>query len=395
MTESRSSDLAIVLTGGGARGAYQVGVLAWLARNFPELEVPILTGVSAGALNAAHIAAHPGTFRQASMELRHLWSELAPGDIFRTGAPAISWQVLRFGMRLMSGGVLPAPHVRAFLDTKPLWELLEEVYAAVDEELTGVEASLERGKLKALAITATSYSTGQSVTFVQGRGVTLWDRPQRKSVHTRMRVEHVMASAALPIFFPAVKIENAWYGDGGVRLAAPLSPALYLGAQKILAVSTRYARTRAESEVQVIHDYPPPAQVLGVLMNAIFLDLVDQDAARLERINKLIDTLPPDRREGMRPVRLLVIRPSRDLGRLVSEYEPRLPPASKFMTRGLGTRETRSPDMLSMLMFQRDYLTRLMEIGEADAEARAQEVEAFVKDMRYGDSSGGSDGSLS
>lgn len=188
-----------------------------------------------------------------------------------------------------------------------------------------------------------------------------------------------MASAALPIFFPAIKIGNAFYGDGGVRLAAPLSPALHLGAQRVIAVSTRYAGTQAESDAAVVTSYPPPAQVLGILMNAIFLDLVDQDAVRLERINNLLEHLPDDKREGMRPVQLLVVRPSRDLGRLVTEYEPKLPPAFKFMTRGLGTRETRSPDVLSMLMFQRDYLTRLMEIGEADAEMRAEEIDIFLR----------------
>lgn len=285
---------------------------------------------------------------------------------------------MRFGFRLISGGLVTPPKTRGFLETKPLDELLHEAYAAVDGELTGVEANLTRGKLKALAISATSYSTGQSVTWVQGRDITLWERPQRVAVKTNIRVEHVMASAALPIFFPAVQVGNAWYGDGGIRLAAPLSPALHLGAEKILAVSTRYDRTRAESDIQVIHDYPPPAQVLGVLMNAVFLDLVDQDAMRLIRMNRLIERLPLDQRDGMRPVKLLVMRPSRDLGKLVAEYEPKLPPAFKFMTRGLGTRETRSPDMLSMLMFQRDYLTRLMEIGEADAEMRAEEVAEFL-----------------
>lgn len=188
-----------------------------------------------------------------------------------------------------------------------------------------------------------------------------------------------MASAALPIFFPAIRVGNAYYGDGGIRLAAPLSPALHLGAGKVIAVSTRYARTQAESDVALVTAYPPPAQVLGVLMNAIFLDLVDQDAVRLERINRLLDSLPEAERDGMRPVQLLVVRPSRDLGKLVMEYEPKLPPAFKFMTRGLGTRETRSPDVLSMLMFQRDYLTRLMDIGEADAEARAEEIDAFLR----------------
>jgi NTE family protein len=372
-------ELAIVLTGGGARGAYQVGVMQWIARNYPELEVPILTGVSAGAINAAHIAAHPGTFKQACYELRHLWAELTPDHIFRVGAPSLAWQAARVGLRLVSGGVLPAPEVRAFLDTKPLWNTLEESLAVVNGELTGIKANVERGKLKAVAITATSYTTGQSVTWVQGRDINLWARPQRRSEHTTIRLEHVMASAALPIFFPAIKVANAFYGDGGVRLAAPLSPALHLGAEKIIAVSTRYARSQQESDVAQVSSYPPPAQVLGVLMNAVFLDLVDQDAVRLERINRLLDNMPESAREGMRPLQLLVVRPSRDLGRLVAEYEPRLPPAFKFMTRGLGTRETRSPDVLSMLMFQRDYLTRLMEIGEADAEARAEEIDAFLR----------------
>lgn len=372
--------LALVLTGGGARGAYQVGVLHWLSRNYPELQVPILTGVSAGAINAAHIAAHPGTFRQAASELRHLWSELTPDHIFKVDASSISWHAMRFGMRLISGGIFPAPKVKGFLDTQPLGSLLEEQYAAIDGELTGIAASIARGKLKAIAITATSYSTGQSITWIQGQDISLWERPQRKSEHTRIRVEHVMASAALPIFFPAVPIGQSWFGDGGIRLTAPLSPALHLGAEKILAVSTRYARTRAESDALAIHDYPPPAQVLGVLMNAIFLDLVDQDAMRMDRMNKLLERLPPDQRDGMRPVKLFVLRPSRDLGRLVAEYEPKLPLAFKFMTRGLGTRETRSPDMLSMLMFQKDYLTRLMEIGEADAEANAAEIDRFLAD---------------
>jgi NTE family protein len=373
------SELALVLTGGGARGAYQVGVMQWLARNYPELEVPILTGVSAGAINAAHVAAHPGTFKQACYELRHLWSELTPDHIFRVGAGSLAWHATRFGMRLVSGGILPAPEVRAFLDTKPLWTTLEESLPIVDGELTGIKANIERGKLKAVAITATSYTTGQSVTWVQGRDIELWTRPQRRSEHTTIRLEHVMASAALPIFFPAIKVGNAYYGDGGIRLAAPLSPALHLGAQKIVAVSTRHARSQAESDAAMVNSYPPPAQVLGVLMNAIFLDLVDQDAVRLERMNQLLDSLPEAEREGMRPVQLLVVRPSRDLGKLVVDYEPRLPPAFKFMTRGLGTRETRSPDVLSMLMFQRDYLTRLMEIGEADAEARAEEIDAFMR----------------
>ncbi|MGH7467007.1 MAG: patatin-like phospholipase family protein [Longimicrobiales bacterium] len=378
------SDLGIVLTGGGARGAYQVGVLSYLAKTYPNLNFPILTGVSAGAVNTAHIAAHPGTFHQALIELRALWAELRPQDVFRAGAHSLLWSTVRAAMRLVSGGVFPAPQVRSLLDTRPLHEHLEEAFAAIDGELTGIQANIKRGKLKAIALVTTSYSTGQTVVWIQGKDVAPWIRPQRITIETQITVNHVMASAALPIFFPAVRIGNGWYGDGGVRLSAPLAPALHLGANRILAVSTRYARTRKETEVPSITKYPPPAQILSIVMNAIFLDLIDQDAQRMQRINRMIERVPLEQRDGMRPVRLLVIRPSRDLGRLAAAYEPRLPPTFKFMTRGLGTKETKSPDMLSMLMFQPDYLTRLIEIGEADAEARADEIKEFLEDERGG-----------
>jgi NTE family protein len=281
---------------------------------------------------------------------------------------------VRWGFRLMSGGATGPSNVRGFLDTAPLRDLLEEVLVPVNGRISGIEYNLARGTLKAVALIATSYSTGQTVSFVQGRNVTPWIRPQRRTVLTELTVEHVMASAALPMFFPAVRVGDMWYGDGGVRLAAPLSPALHLGANRILAISTRYDRTQVESDAPNVVGYPPPARVLGVLLNAVFLDLVDQDAVRLERLNHLLEELPPDKREGMRPVDLLVVRPSRDLGRLAAEFEPQLPKAFRFMTRGLGTRETKSPDLLSMLMFQPDYIARLIEIGEADAETRRDQI---------------------
>jgi NTE family protein len=160
---------------------------------------------------------------------------------------------------------------------------------------------------------------------------------------------------------------------------SPLSPALHLGAHKILAVSTRYERTFAEADVPEVSGYPPPAQVLGLLYNAIFLDLIDQDAIRMARINRLLRTLPPEHRDGMRPVELLVLRPSRDLGTLAGAYEPRLPRPFRLLTRGLGTRETESPDMLSMIMFQSDYMQRLIELGEEDTERRGDELAAFLE----------------
>ena len=370
--------LGLVLTGGGARGAYQAGVLRWIARRYPSLRIPIITGVSAGAVNAAKLASHHGTFEQAVDELGALWGDLTPEQIFHVDPGTLGFTAARWALRLVSGGMVRPPEVRGFLDTTPLRELLQEVLVSVDGRIAGIEYNLQRGVLRACAIITTSYTTGQTVVFVKGRDVQPWARPLRRTVLTDIDVDHVMASAALPIFFPAVRIGNQWFGDGGIRLAAPLSPALHLGADRVLAVSTRYDRTQAESDAPSITGYPPPAQVLGLLMNAVFLDLVDQDVLRLERLNQLLETLPPEKRGGLRTVDLLVIRPSRDLGKLAADFEPQLPRAFRFMTRGLGTRETRSPDILSMLMFQHDYLTRLMEIGEADADARADDIAEFL-----------------
>jgi NTE family protein len=372
-------ELALVLTGGGARGAYQVGVLRHLASRFPELRIPILTGVSAGGVNVAHLAQHRGSFREAVEELVTLWRGLTPNHVFRVDASSLVRNTARWGIRLISGGSgTGVGETRGLLDTAPLRSYLERALRPEQGKLTGIEDNLRRGRLRAVALGTTSFTTGQSVMWVQGRAIEMWERPKRRSVQTQLGVEHVMASAALPLVFPAVQIGNHWYGDGGVRLAAPLSPALHLGAHKIVAVATRYERTSAEADVPDVVGYPPPAQVLGILYNAIFLDLIDQDVIRLARMNKILRQVPEEKRDGLRIVDIFVVRPSRDLGRIAKEYEPRLPRAFRFLTRGTGTRETRSSDFLSLLMFQDDYIGRLIELGEADAAARSDEIAAFV-----------------
>ncbi|HYR06804.1 MAG TPA: patatin-like phospholipase family protein [Longimicrobium sp.] len=370
-------ELALVLTGGGARGAYQVGLLRYLARTYPHLRIPIQTGVSAGAINIALLAQHHGTFKQAVDELAGLWAELLPEKIFRVDMASLVGNIGRWGLRLTAGGMTDA-RTRALVDTAPLRQFLEESLSPVHGELTGIDYNLQRGNLRAVSISTTDYTTGQSVIWVQGREVETWERPGRISRQCRITVDHVMASAALPLFFPAVQIGPHWYGDGGIRLTAPLSPALHLGASKILTVSTRYDRTRGEASRPDVAGYPPPAQVIGLLMDAIFLELVDQDVARMERMNTVLERVPPERREGMRIVEVLVMRPSKDLARIAAEYEPRLPRGFRLLTRGLGTRETRSPDVLSMIMFQDDYAKRLMALGESDAERRAEELDRFI-----------------
>ena len=370
--------LAIVLSGGGARAAYQVGTLRYLARVRPELQIPIITGVSAGGINASFLASHPGPLRAAAEGLARLWTSLEMEHVFRTSVPSLTGQVARWVARLGSGGSELAPEIRGMVDTAPLRQLLQRELAEDPDGIPGLRARIEEGNLKACALTAINYATGQSVTFVEGFSLEMWERPNRIGISTRLRVDHVMASAALPLFFPAVQIGDAWYGDGGVRLSAPLSPALHLGADRILAVSTRYRRSREEADRHVISGYPPPAQILSVLFNSIFLDVIDQDHNRLLKVNGMVEAIPPERRGQFRHIEVVLLRPSRDLGRLSREFEPRLPKAFRFLLRGLGTRQTASPDLLSLVLFQPDYLRRLIEIGEADAEAHAPELLALV-----------------
>lgn len=376
--EGREGDLAIVLPGGGARAAYQTGVLRCLARELPHLRFPIITGVSAGAINAAFLAAHAGLLPEATRALCETWARLKVEDIFRADPPSLSKLFTRWAARLVSGGSAMAPNVRGLVDTQPLYATIQRASPTVDGEIIGIERNLERGRLKAIALTALNYSTGQTITWVQGAGFQHWSQPEHQSVPARISVDHVMASAALPLFFPAVRLGDSWFGDGGVRLSTPLVPALRLGATRILAISPRYEPSFAEADRPKSLGYPPPAQILSHLMDSVFLDVLDEDVRRLKSLNPLIAKLPPEERGGLRPVDIRVLRPSRNLAKLASEYEPRLPPAFRYLTRSLGTRETEGSDFLSMVMFQEDYLARLIEIGEEDAAARLPEVRELV-----------------
>jgi NTE family protein len=371
--------LALMLGGGGARGAYQAGVLRGIADRFPHVRFPIMTGISAGALNTIFLASRDASFARATEQLIALWLELTPERVYDVRTVPLMRNVIRWGARLFSGGLGHGPEpMRGMVDTEPLRQLLRRnLAAAPDGSLSGIARNIARGSLHAVALSATSYTTGQSMTWVEGHDIHLWQRPQRRSEVTHLTTEHVMASSALPMLFPAVRIGDQWFGDGGVRLTAPLSPALHLGASRILTISTRHRPAHAEP-VSPARGYPPPAQVLGVLYNSVFLDLIDEDILRLRKMNRLLADRPPEKREGMRVVDIMVIRPSQELRVLVREVEPRLPSFLRYMTRGLGTRQAASPDFLSLLLFQPDYIRRLVELGEADAHAQADHIEAFL-----------------
>ena len=372
--------IAFVLTGGGARAAYQAGVLRGLAARFPDLRPGILTGVSAGGLNAAFLAGHAHEpLADAAEALVQIWRDLEGDEVYRSDRPG----VMNTLARMVRRSDAPEPPAEGgLLDASPLHAFVERQLGPIGQPIRSIGEAVRSGALHAFALTTTSYTTGQSITWVQGEGAEPWDRTTRRAVRTDIRPEHVLASAALPFFFPAVRIADptvgeGWYGDGGIRLTAPLSPALHLGADKVLAINTRYAQTAQEADRPDVQAYPAPGSILGVLMNAVFLDVVDRDAQTLRRINALIEALPPAERNGFRPVDLLTLRPSVDLGSLAGGFEPNLPPSMRLLLGGLGAGE--SPDWLSMLLFDPGYVERLVAIGEEDVDARYDEIAAFLE----------------
>ena len=372
-----AGDLAVMLTGGGARAAYQVGLIKGLARHFPNLRFQIITGVSAGAINAIYLASHEGSLRDAANDLAEIWFSLECRHVFRPNYAAL----LPFRTALKA--LLPPRFTRrphGLLNAGPLAETLRGIYDTPvrNQPIAGIQRNLDRGDLKAVALIGLDYTTGQNVRWTQGRSDPVFEGPNHRSVQTEITVEHVLASAALPFVFPAVKIGSRWYGDGGIRLAAPLSSAVHLGATRILAMSTGYQRTPDEANTPVLRGYPPAAQIMGQLFNAIFLDVIDEDVDRMRRMNEMIKKLDSSQRNGFKPIDLLVLRPSMDLGKIAGEYEKYLPRNMKLLTRALGTRETEAPDFISMLMFVPDYTSRLIEIGENDVAARLDELRAFL-----------------
>jgi NTE family protein len=368
------SPLALVLSGGGARAAYQVGVLSALAELAPRLEVPIITGVSAGAINALALAAHWGPFDRAVRLLRRDWSRLEPRHVFDVRTTSLMGALGRLVLR----GLIPGRRgaaVHGVLDPQPLRQFL-----ARRLPLTGVARNIDAGRLRAVALTATCYGDGATVTFVQGApDIPTWSRARRYAVPAVLTVEHVLASSAIPLIFPAVRLEPGFFGDGSVRQTAPLAPAIHLGAGRIIAVSVR-SSAPARRPPDGATEYPPSAQVFGLLLHSLFLDALDTDAERLDRMNAVLPYLAPAERaaRGIRPIGLLLVQPSRDVGVMARGYTTQLPPLLTAVVRMMGGRQVAGSDFLSYLRFDRGFTSDLMDLGYHDALARRGEVEAFL-----------------
>lgn len=369
----------LVLGGGGAHAAYQVGVLAAIVERAPDIDFPILTGVSAGAINIAYLAAHPGPLAASVAALRDEWARLTVERVYRVGLGRLTRSGCRWVAHRVIGRHGGPALVRGLMDMEPLRHVLEQRL-----DLGGIAVNIAHGRLHAVALSATPYASGQTVTFVQGdESVKMWRRALRYSVRTRLTLDHVLASAAIPILFPAVLLHDQFYGDGSVRHTAPFAPAIHLGARALLVITTRPSPEATPSVLpRHAREYPSVAEVMGMLLHAAFVDGPDADAERLERINRLLETCNGDdpAPDGLEPVRLLVLRPSRALGSLASPHRARLPPLVRWLVHGMGGQRAAAADFLSYLLFDPAYTTPLIELGHADALQQWPAIEQFLRD---------------
>ncbi len=375
MQEGRA---ALVLTGGGARAAYQVGVLSAIR----ELRgaragnpFPILCGTSAGAINAAALASHVVDFNRAVRHIERIWRNLHVDQVYRVDAPALLGSGLHWGSALF-GGWLLRQTPRSLLDNAPLRVLLERVL-----DFHAIDQAIKRGELYALSVTASGYSSGESLAFFQGSlDIHPWRREQRMGVRTQLHIEHLMASSALPFVFPAVKIHREYFGDGSMRQLAPVSPAIHLGAERILVIG---AGRTAEEGRQRAERYPSPAQIAGHALSSIFLDTLAVDLERLARINDTLGLVDPAQRRAagmpLRQIETLVIQPSQRLDTIAGRHGGSLPRLLRTVLRGLGTMRREGSTLLSYLLFEPGFTRALIELGYHDAMARRAELKAFLR----------------
>lgn len=371
--------VGLVLPGGGARGAYQVGVLSGIAELFGRGEpvpFPVIAGTSAGAMTAAYLASQMADFRVATDRLVDVWSGLAVGQVYRSGYFRVLSVMLRWIWSFVSGGLGEA-NPRSLLDNAPLRELL-----AHNIDFDAIGRWIHERQLRGLAITVTGYSSERSLTYFQADpAVQSWWRERREGRPARISLDHVMASLSLPIVFPAVRLGGEWCGDGSIRQFAPLSPAIHLGADRLLVIDIQHRLPYRVAAGGHPSAYPSLSRIGGYLLDTIFSDSLYMDLERAERINRSLRHLPAGADDGgpprLRPLDSMLIAPSRRPALIAARHIEALPRAIRWLLRALGN-ETEGGDLLlSYLLFEGIYARELIELGRADARARADELRRF------------------
>jgi NTE family protein len=373
---------ALVLSGGGARAAYQIGVLrglvdhGFLPRGRSGFEV--FVGSSAGAINAAALAASADEFDAGLVRLARVWGEIRPQQVFRTDIASLGRTGVRWAWDLSFGGALRRVRPKSLLDTTPLRALLADRVP-----LARLDVNLEAGALRALALVATDLHTSNGVVFLHASADTAgWTRRRWRIERTTIRTEHLLASSAIPIFFPSVAIGGRHYGDGSIRNTTPLSPAINLGVDRIVAVGVSGPPPR-EGE-RGPRRPPTIAQIAGVLLDAVMLDAIEVDVEHSERVNtSVLRCATGDPAQPFRRVEVLWLRPSRLVRKLASEFAHRIPPAVRYLMRGLGP-DVATTELASYLLFDAEFCGRLVELGARDVAAERDRIEEFFANSSKG-----------
>jgi NTE family protein len=376
----RDQENAVLLPGGGARAAYQVGVLRGVARilgRSPRQPFRVICGTSAGAINAATLAVHADSFRRGVARLLRWWRRVEVTDVYRTDLPGVWSHGVRWLASVLLGAGGPK-RAAALLDNSPLRAFLGE-----DLALERIGQHVRDGTLRALSINATSYTTGQAVTFYQGSPAILpWQRTRRRGEKALIGVDHLLASTAIPFVFPAARVGGDFFADGSVRQIAPLSPPLHLGARRILVIAVgQFTGQMPTPRQREEPSYPSFAQTIGHALASIFLDNLGADLERMQRMNHVLGFVPDAIRSEhpeVAHVDAMVLSPSRDLGAMAVPYARRLPLGVRYLLRGLGSTEGTGASLLSYLLFDRLYTGALLELGYRDALARREEIAAFL-----------------
>jgi NTE family protein len=378
--------LGLVVTGGGARGAYQAGVL----KRIGEIKrvqthgnpFPIIGGASAGAINGSALAGGSDDFALATQVMARLWSDLKPSDVFRCDLLSQTRTSLTWILDLSFGGILGGGNARSLLDATPLRRYLNK-HLRCDR----IQDNIKGGHLYALAISATNYNSGKSYLFIQGRkGHPMWNRSRRVTLATKITVEHVCASAAIPLVFQPVRLKiargTAFFGDGCARLQQPLSPVIRLGAERVFAIGVRCENLEHQVETADGKD-PSLAQVMGLIFNVMFLDHLATDIEHLERLNELLGSgqirqVGVEGCERMRPLTQLLMAPSVDLAQLAEQHQRDMPYLIQYFVNGLARDAASCSDLISYLLFTSNYTRALVDLGYNDASQRIDEIETFL-----------------
>ncbi|MGY0592989.1 MAG: patatin-like phospholipase family protein [Paraglaciecola chathamensis] len=376
MTIHKRHHYALLLSGGGARAAYQLGVLKSISTYLPRnqgIPFPIVCGSSAGAINATGLACYASCYHLGIRKLEHVWKNFTTRQVYGSGIRDVYSHLTQSYFRSFQS-TLNQKQASSLLNNAPLRKLIRNRL-----DFKRIDNNVARGYLRAISISASSYSTHDSISYFQGHhDIAPWHRQQRRGIKTALHSEHLMASSAIPLVFPPVKLDGEFLGDGSVHQLSPLSPAIHLGAQKIMVIGVEQPE-KAPRFTQVAH-YPSSLEIAGHLLDTIFADTLRSDLERMQRINQTLEQLTPQQRlqSPLKTIECLVINPSISFNDMAARHFHQMPSGIKSLLRLMGLHNKADSSLLSYLIFEQEYCKELIALGMKDGLARAEEIRTFL-----------------